>query len=36
MPIVHEFPSIPMKRGIEGFGVDASGFPVLSRITGAR
>jgi len=36
MPIVHEFPSIPMKRGIEGFRVDASGFPVLSRITGAR
>jgi len=25
-----------MKRGIEGFRVDASGFPVLSRITGAR
>ncbi len=36
MPIVHEFPSIPMKRSIEGFRMDPSGFPILSQIVGAR
>jgi len=36
MPIVHEYPSIPMKQSIQGMRIDPSGFPVLHGVTGAR
>jgi len=36
MPIVHEFPSYPMRQPLAGFRVDNSGFPILWGVTGGR